>query len=129
MSKQIVFVLSSHSQLGNSGLLTGNWLEELATPYWRFRDKGYVLQFASPKGGTVPLDPESLKDNWLSESGRRFLADADAQSALAATVPLSKIDAAHIDGIFWWGAPRPPGTFHSTTTSNELRSNFMVSQR
>ena len=103
MSKQIVFVLSSHSQLGNSGLLTGNWLEELATPYWRFRDKGYVLQFASPKGGKAPLDPESLKDNWLSESGRRFLADAGAQSALATTVPLSQIDAAHIDGIFLVG--------------------------
>ena len=86
MSKQIVFVLSSHSQLGNSGTLTGNWLEELAAPYWRFRDKGYALPFASPKGGKVPLDPESLKDNWLSKSGRRFLADADAQAALAANV-------------------------------------------
>jgi putative intracellular protease/amidase len=103
MNKQIVFVLSSHSDLGNSGIRTGSWLEELAAPYWRFRDAGYEIQFASPRGGEVPFDPESLKSNWLSDAGRRFLADPVAQKAVLSTTPLSRIDGALIDVVFLVG--------------------------
>ncbi len=30
---KILIVLTSHDQLGDTGLATGFWLEELATPY------------------------------------------------------------------------------------------------
>lgn len=31
---KILMVLTSHDQLGNTGLKTGIWLEEFATPYF-----------------------------------------------------------------------------------------------
>jgi putative intracellular protease/amidase len=103
MSKQILFILSSHEQLGNSGNRSGSWLEELATPYWRFRDAGYTVVLASPQAGRAPLDPESLKDAWLSDAGRRFLADAGAKAELASTVAVDGVDAAKFDAVYLVG--------------------------
>jgi putative intracellular protease/amidase len=46
---KILMVLTSHNQLGNTGLPTGFWLEEFAAPYFVFRDAGIELTLASPK--------------------------------------------------------------------------------
>ena len=37
---RILMVLTSHDQLGNTGRKTGFWLEELAAPYYVFKDAG-----------------------------------------------------------------------------------------
>src|SRR6201999_916684 len=56
---KILMVLTSHDQLGNTGLPTGFWLEEFAAPYFVFKDAGVELTLASPKGGQPPIDPKS----------------------------------------------------------------------
>ena len=56
---KILMVLTSHDQLGNTGRKTGFWLEELAAPYYVFKDAGAEITLASPKGGRPPLDPKS----------------------------------------------------------------------
>ena len=43
MGKNILVVLTSHDQLGETGHQTGFWLEELATPYYVFKDAGAVV--------------------------------------------------------------------------------------
>ena len=35
---KILLVLTSHDQLGDTGRKTGFWLEELAAPYYVFKD-------------------------------------------------------------------------------------------
>jgi hypothetical protein len=47
--KTLLFVVSSHNQLGNTGKQTGTWISELAHPYALLKDK-YQIVFASPKG-------------------------------------------------------------------------------
>src|SRR5215813_8907083 len=37
---KVLMVLTSHDQLGNTGRKTGFWLEELAAPYYVFKDSG-----------------------------------------------------------------------------------------
>lgn len=44
---KILMVLTSHDVLGNTGQKTGFWLEELAVPYFVFRDAGVQLTLAS----------------------------------------------------------------------------------
>jgi putative intracellular protease/amidase len=56
---KILMVLTSHDQLGDTGRKTGFWLEELAAPYYVFKDAGAEIVLASPKGGQPPLDPKS----------------------------------------------------------------------
>ena len=56
---KILMVLTSHDQLGDTGRKTGFWLEELAAPYYVFKDARAQITLASPKGGRPPLDPKS----------------------------------------------------------------------
>jgi hypothetical protein len=35
-----IFVITSHSELGNTGRNTGFWVEEFAAPYYSLADKG-----------------------------------------------------------------------------------------
>ena len=57
---KILMVLTSHDKLGNTGRKTGFWLEELAAPYYAFKDAGAEITLASPEGGNPPLDPKRM---------------------------------------------------------------------
>jgi putative intracellular protease/amidase len=103
----ILMVLTSHDQLGNTGHKTGFWLEEFAAPYYVFRDAGAQLTLASPLGGQPPLDPKSDDDAAQTDATRRFKADDAAQSALAHTVKLSTLRAADFDAVFYPGGHGP----------------------
>src|SRR5262249_39720964 len=52
---KVLMVLTSHDQLGDTGRKTGFWLEELAAPYYVFKDARAQITLASPKGGRPPL--------------------------------------------------------------------------
>jgi putative intracellular protease/amidase len=104
---KILMVLTSHDQLGNTGLKTGFWLEEFAAPYYVFKDAGADITLASPKGGQPPLDPKSDDAGSQTAATRRFKADAAAQTALANTVKLSTVAAASFDALFYPGGHGP----------------------
>jgi putative intracellular protease/amidase len=49
---QICFVVTSAPFLKD--MATGLWLEELAAPYYVFKDAGYEITMTTPKGGPIP---------------------------------------------------------------------------
>lgn len=104
---KILIVLTSHDQLGNTGRKTGFWLEELAAPYYVFKEAGAQVILASPKGGQPPLDPKSNDPDFQTEHTRRFEADAEAQAALANTVRLDTVSADQFDAVFYPGGHGP----------------------
>lgn len=104
---KILLVLTSHDQLGNTGKKTGFWLEELAAPYYRFKDAGAQITLASPKGGQPPLDPKSNEPDFQTDSTRRFEADAAAMAQLAATKRLSEVSIDDYDAVFYPGGHGP----------------------
>lgn len=57
---KVLLVVTSHSQLGNTGKVTGYYLPEVAHPYAALAAQGYEVDIASPKGGKAPLDPNSV---------------------------------------------------------------------
>jgi len=97
----ILMVLTSHDQLGNTGMKTGFWLEEFAAPYYVFKDAGAKVTLLSPKGGQPPLDPKSDEPDAQTEATRRFKADADVQRVLAHTGKLADAKAADYDAVFY----------------------------
>ena len=103
----ILMVLTSHDQLGNSGIKTGVWLEEFAAPYFIFKDAGAGITLASPKGGQPPLDPKSEAENSQTDATRRFKQDSGAQKALAHSNKLSEIVAAQYDAVYYAGGHGP----------------------
>lgn len=104
---KILMVLTSHDILGDTGKKTGFWLEEFAAPYYVFKSAGASITLASPKGGQPPLDPKSDLPEFQTEATRRFAEDSAAQCALAHTVPLSAIDPADFDAVFYPGGHGP----------------------
>ena len=103
----ILMILTSHDQLGDTGKKTGFWLEEFAAPYYVLKDAGHTLTLASPKGGQPPIDPKSAVPDAQTEATRRFEADAEAKQQLATTELLSSIDASAYVAVFYPGGHGP----------------------
>jgi putative intracellular protease/amidase len=78
---KVLMVLTSHDQLGNTGRKTGFWLEEMAEPYYVFKDVGAQITLASPKGGRPPLDPKSEDPRFQTDITRRCPTSADGLAA------------------------------------------------
>jgi putative intracellular protease/amidase len=106
-AKKILIVLTSHDRLGDTGKKTGFWLEELAAPYYVFRDAGAQITLASPKGGQPPLDPKSDAADAQTEATKRFQTDAVAKASLADTAVLSTLRAEDFDAVFYPGGHGP----------------------
>lgn len=104
---KILLVLTSHGQLGDTGKPTGFWLEELAAPYYVFKDAGAELVLASPRGGQPPLDPKSDAPDFQTDATRRFKDDPQTQAELASTSKLDEIDAGDFDAVFYPGGHGP----------------------
>ena len=107
MGKNILVVLTSHDRLGETGHQTGFWLEELATPYYVFKDAGAVVTLASPDGGKAPLDPKSDDVSAETPATIRFKADTVANEQLANTAKLQDVDASNFDAVFYPGGHGP----------------------
>jgi len=103
----VLMVLTSHDQLGNTGRKTGFWLEEFAAPYYAFKDAGAHVVLASPAGGQPPLDPKSDEPDFQTALTQRFKADPAAQQALASTVKLDSVKAGDFDAVFYPGGHGP----------------------
>lgn len=123
---KILMVLTSHDQLGNTGRKTGFWLEELAAPYYAFKDAGAEIVLASPKGGQPPLDPKSNEPDFQTELTRRFEADADARAQLAATVRLDTVSQADFDTVFYPGGHGPMWDLAEDRHSIALIESFVA---
>src|SRR6202012_4981806 len=104
---KILMVITSHDQLGSTGRKTGFWLEELAAPYFVFKDSGADITLASPKGGQPPLDPKSNEPGFQTDLTRRFEADVAAKAQLAATVRLDSVSQKDFDTVFYPGGHGP----------------------
>jgi putative intracellular protease/amidase len=103
----ILMVLTSHDQLGDTGKKTGFWLEEFAAPYYTLKEAGAKLTVVSPKGGQPPLDPKSDEADAQTEATKRFKGDPEAQAALANTGKLADVSATDFDAVFYPGGHGP----------------------
>ncbi len=123
---KILMVLTSHDQLGNTGRKTGFWLEELAAPYYTFKDANAQIVLASPAGGQPPLDPKSNEPANQTDQTRRFEADADAMAQLAKTVRLDSVSQADFDAVFYPGGHGPLWDLAEDKHSIELIQSFIA---
>ncbi len=122
-------VLTSHSELGNTGKKTGFWIEEFASPYYVFRDAGAEITLASPKGGQPPIDPKSSEPDAQTEATRRFDKDNTVQQLLATTKKLAEINAENFDAVFFPGGHGPMWDLTNDANSIQLIQNFWTAKK
>ena len=100
-TNRIAFILTSHSELGDTGNKTGYFLSEVAHPYHVLTDAGFEIDFISPQGGDAPMDPSShdLDD----PANAAFLDDNDVTKALQRTKAARNANADDYDAIYFAG--------------------------
>ncbi|WP_245536729.1 type 1 glutamine amidotransferase domain-containing protein [Solitalea canadensis] len=122
-------ITTSHSELGNTGHQTGVWLEELAAPYYIFKDAGAEITIASPKGGQVPLDPKSEDASSETEMSKRFSNDREALLQLAKSVKIEDVKAKDFDAAFLPGGHGPMWDLSDNYELRLLLEDFYNAQK
>lgn len=126
---KVLMVLTSHDRLGDTGRKTGFWLEELAAPYYAFKDAGAEITLASPQGGNPPLDPKSNEPDFQTDLTHRFEADEEAKAQLASTVRLESVSASDFDMVFYPGGHGPLWDLAEDQHSIALIESFIAAQK
>lgn len=126
---KVLMVITSHDTLGNSGKKSGYWYEEVAAPYYKFKDAGVELVLASPKGGEPPLDPRSAEESYQTDDTRRFDADAAAKAQIAATLRLDAVKQQDFDAVFYPGGHGPLWDLTEDRDSIKLIEDFLAANK
>lgn len=129
MNKKVLFVLTSHDELGNTGLKTGFWSEELAAPYYALSDKGIEITLASPKGGQPPIDPKSEDPTFQTNTTRRMDKDSVLLDKLKNTIKLEAVKMSDYDAVFYPGGHGPLWDLAESTTSQQLITEFYTANK
>lgn len=120
----ILFVLTSHSQMGDTGHKTGFWVEEFANPYYTLVDAGVQITIATPKGGAAPIDPTSNLPQNATEDTERFNKDEAVQKMINETIALADINFEDYDAVFYPGGHGPLWDLAEDATSAKLIQDF-----
>lgn len=99
-------IATNHSVL-DVGVPTGVFGSELTVPYYRFLDAGMRVDVASPNGGSIPVEPLSMKETLRTADDDRMLRDDNFRAKLINSLSITEIDFARYDLIFFaggWGA-------------------------
>lgn len=121
---KVLFVLTSHDKLGDTGNKTGFWVEEFASPYYKLLDKGVDITVATPRGGKAPIDPNSDTEDNQTEATRRFHKDEAAQKVISNTKVLSNMDPEDFDAVFYPGGHGPLWDLSQDRDSISLIESF-----
>lgn len=121
---KVLVVLTSHSDLGDTGQKTGFWIEEFAAPYYLMADAGVELTLSSPKGGQPPIDPKSDSPENQTPATKRFHADEALSEKLANTVKLSEVKEGEYDAVFYPGGHGPLWDLAEDKNSISLIESF-----
>ena len=98
MKQKILFVVSSHDRLGDSGKKTGYYLSEVTHP-WSVLEEYFDIDVVSPKGGRPPVDGFDLKD----PINRKFWDNPDWQDKMSSTLIPEKVDPNQYRAVFFAG--------------------------
>jgi putative intracellular protease/amidase len=108
-TNKILVIVTNAGEFEKVGFRTGLWLGEL-THFWEVAEEaGYRMDIASPSGGRIPIDPESLLMTELGDAlglkgdlAKRY-EDKAFMNLLDNTLKISDVDAAAYDAIYMTG--------------------------
>ena len=110
--RRVLCVATNHATL-RPGTRTGVFCSELSVPYYAFADVGLDVDVASPAGGTIPVDPQSLKPVLRCAADDRLLDDQALRARMATSPAIADVDITAYDAVYLaggWGAAFDFGT-------------------
>lgn len=98
MSKKVLFVVTSHGELGNTGKPTGYYLSEVTHP-WSVVSQSFEIDVVSPKGGKPPVDGFDLSD----PVNKKYWEDSAWQKKMDNTLSPSQVNPVAYAAIYYAG--------------------------
>ena len=123
-SLRSLIITTSNNKLDDTTNKTGVWLEDLAVPYFILKDGGEFITIASPKGGQIPLDPNSETNAAATETTHRFQESSQAMYHFAHAIPLSEVKAEDYDLVFIAGGYGAMWDFPDNINLKQIISDF-----
>jgi len=117
--ERVLIVLTSHTELGNTGKKTGFWLPELTHPYYEFIEAGYTVDVASIEGGMAPLDGKIFEEE-EDEYNQRFLDDAKLMAKVMRSIPIADINPDDYQVVLYSGGSGPMWDFPNNPDINRI---------
>lgn len=100
--KKVLIVLTNTTRYAGTDDPTGLWLGEAAEFVDEMNKAGVAVDYVSPKGGFVPLDPRSMK--YTDKEIMAIYESSDFQQrALTASLRPDQVDPADYDAIYYTG--------------------------
>lgn len=127
-TNKILIIATNVSEFEKVGYRTGLWLGEL-THFWDVAEEaGFQMDVASPSGGYIPIDPESLTQAVLKEGGtdKRY-EDKAYMNLLQNTRKVSEANLADYEAIYLTGGHGQLFDFPKSEALAELIAEFYES--
>ncbi|MGG7549291.1 type 1 glutamine amidotransferase domain-containing protein [Chryseobacterium arthrosphaerae] len=102
MKKKALIVVTSVEKYPDMERATGLWLGEAVHFYEKLEEKGYEIDFVSPKGGYTPLDPVSLQ-MFVQPADWKYYADKTFRNKLGNTLQPKDINAKDYGVMYYTG--------------------------
>ena len=100
-------VVATNAGVLDIGKPTGVFASEMTVPYYAFLDAGMAVDVASPLGGVIPVDPQSLKAPLRTPEDDRFLGDDQFRDKVTESLAIGDLAMDDYDIVFLaggWGA-------------------------
>lgn len=130
MNKRILIVVTNIGEYEKSGYRTGLWLGEL-THFWDVvEEAGFQMDIASPSGGYVPIDPESLMAQetvhafGIKNAVQKRYQDRDFMDKLKNTFKVSEANPADYDAIYLTGGHGVMFDFRDASLAAQVAAFF-----
>lgn len=128
---KILIIVTNIDMYASGNLETGLWLSELTHLYHEAKEKGYEITIASPNGGHVPIDPESLKKFTLDKVSKKYWEDDSFRELLNKSKSLAAVKNEKFDLVYLAGGHGTMYDFPNDTTMqfiirNQYESGKMV---
>jgi len=121
---KILIVVTNVNVYASGNYPTGLWLSELTHLYHAAKEKGYNVTIASPKGGMVPIDPESLKFFTLDRVSKEYYNDPVFMKELNRSRSLADVENENFDVVYLTGGH---GTMYDFP-DNKILQNILAKQ-
>lgn len=129
-ANRILIIVTNVGEYKKVGYRTGLWLGELTHFYDYVHEHGFDVDIASPSGGFVPIDPESLAQEYLSELGTDMrYHDRGFMDLLENTKNVSDVNLEDYDAIYMTGGHGVMFDFRQSDELESLVANFYDSDR
>jgi putative intracellular protease/amidase len=104
MNKKILIVVSSHSKWEEANRQTGYWIGEVSHFTEVLKEEGFDFDFVSPKGGTPPMDPKSVKGYQSLDGGySAYQKDPELRKKLENTLRPEQVNPDDYAAIYYAG--------------------------